>query len=55
MDEATDFMALAAHCRRLARSEPDARVREKLSGKAREYDSQACARLMIFKTREVSI
>jgi hypothetical protein len=46
MDQATDFMALAAHCRRQARLEPDARLREKLAERAAHYDARACSIMM---------
>jgi hypothetical protein len=39
-------MALAAHCRHLAKSEPDKSVRERLACKALEYDLKASASLM---------
>lgn len=46
MRKATEFMQLAAHCRRQARSEPDFRVRLKLEEAAIQYDARACANMM---------
>jgi hypothetical protein len=46
MDEATDFMALAAHCRRQARLERNPRLREKLAQRAAHYDARACSSMM---------
>lgn len=46
MDQATEFMALAAHCRRQARLETNPQMREKLVEKAAEYDARACSCMM---------
>jgi hypothetical protein len=46
MEQATDFMALAAYFRRQARLEPDSRLREKLVAKAAHYDARACFSMM---------
>jgi hypothetical protein len=46
MDQATEFMALAAHCRRQAKLETDPRTREKLAQKAAHYDDCACSSMM---------
>lgn len=49
MERATEFMALAANCRRQARLKPDPRIREKLLEDAARYDAHACASMMALK------
>jgi hypothetical protein len=46
MEQATEYMALAAHCKRQARLESDPLIRETLLKKAAQYDACACASMM---------
>lgn len=47
MDEITEFMRLAAHCRRQARTERDPVLVQRLFEAAVQYDARACASMAV--------